>query len=118
MLLPSLGFLLFLLFAFAPQRSGEAVEVFRLENALQLVGFRLEDVRKVTGAYPPTLAELLKIEKAWGDRESPTEDPWGNTFEYRVVDGAVEISSLGADGEPGGDGADADRSWTVRGGLR
>lgn len=40
------------------------------------------------------------------------EDPWGNSYEYRFPGkhGAPEITSLGADGRPGGSGEDADVS--------
>lgn len=37
------------------------------------------------------------------------EDPWGNGYEYRPIDGeAFELTSFGADGEPGGTGFAAD----------
>jgi general secretion pathway protein G len=35
-------------------------------------------------------------------------DPWGNPYQYSLVDGRVTILSTGADGKPGGDGNDAD----------
>lgn len=37
-------------------------------------------------------------------------DPWGNPYEYRNPgeNGPLDIYSLGADGEPGGEGQDAD----------
>lgn len=37
-------------------------------------------------------------------------DPWGNPYEYRNPgeNGPIDIYSLGADGEPGGEGQDAD----------
>lgn len=37
-------------------------------------------------------------------------DPWGNEYQYRFPGerGVVDIFSLGADGEPGGEGLDAD----------
>jgi len=39
------------------------------------------------------------------------EDPWGNPYQYRYAGGgAIEIVSLGADGQPGGSGEDADVS--------
>ena len=39
-------------------------------------------------------------------------DPWGSDYQYRneARAGRVEISSLGADGAPGGEGLDADIS--------
>lgn len=43
-------------------------------------------------------------------------DPWGNPYQYRVPGergGAFDLYSLGADGQPGGEGLDADiGNWT------
>ena len=42
------------------------------------------------------------------------KDPWGNTYQYLSpgVHGEVDVFSLGADGQPGGTGADLDiGSW-------
>ncbi|MDA8619631.1 type II secretion system major pseudopilin GspG [Luminiphilus sp.] len=38
------------------------------------------------------------------------DDPWGNSYEYRVSGSSVEIISLGADGRQGGAGEDGDVS--------
>ncbi len=41
-------------------------------------------------------------------------DPWGNAYQYLNpgLHGAVDVLSLGADGQPGGEGRDADiGSW-------
>ena len=37
-------------------------------------------------------------------------DPWGNAYVYRAPgrDGPYDLMSLGADGQPGGEGVDAD----------
>lgn len=35
-------------------------------------------------------------------------DPWGGDYIYVLTDGQVRIRSLGADGQPGGTGIDAD----------
>ena len=47
--------------------------------------------------------------------EVPT-DPWGNPYQYRFPGergGAYDLYSLGADGEPGGEGLNADiGNWT------
>ena len=43
-------------------------------------------------------------------------DPWGNPYQYRIPGergGAFDLYSLGADGQPGGEGLDADiGNWT------
>jgi general secretion pathway protein G len=44
------------------------------------------------------------------------KDPWGNTYQYLNpgVHGEVDVFSLGADGQPGGSGADLDiGSWQL-----
>ena len=46
--------------------------------------------------------------------EKLPNDPWGHPYQYLNpgLHGEVDILSLGADGAPGGDGADADiGSW-------
>lgn len=49
-------------------------------------------------------------------RGSIPSDPWGNPYEYRIPGergGAYDLFSYGADGEPGGEGLDADiGNWT------
>ncbi len=44
------------------------------------------------------------------------KDPWGNTYQYLSpgVHGEIDVFSLGADGQPGGTGADLDiGSWQL-----
>ena len=44
------------------------------------------------------------------------KDPWGNPYQYLNpgVHGEIDVFSLGADGQPGGSGADADvGSWEL-----
>ncbi len=44
-------------------------------------------------------------------------DPWGNNYAYLSPgsQGDVDITSFGADGQPGGDGNDADiNSWEIQ----
>lgn len=45
-----------------------------------------------------------------GYLDGTPKDPWGNEYQYLQPGehGAVDIYSLGADGTPGGEGADAD----------
>ncbi|WP_026320858.1 type II secretion system major pseudopilin GspG [Arhodomonas aquaeolei] len=90
-----------------------------IENALEM--YKLDNFRY------PTTAQGLKalVERPdtppepenWQDggylRELPM-DPWGHPYKYlgpQDADGGrVEIITLGADGRPGGEGADADIS--------
>ena len=42
------------------------------------------------------------------------EDPWGRPYAYRYEGGSIELTSLGKDGAPGGEGVDADITLTER----
>jgi hypothetical protein len=71
----------------------------------------LEEFKAKHGRYPTT-AEGLDALKNWG--EVPAADPWGHPYVYRSPGRYTdyELSSLGADGEVGGEGEDADvTSW-------
>lgn len=52
----------------------------------------------------------LKNYKQGGYMPKLPRDPWGNEFQYLNpgARGEIDIYSLGADGQPGGDGVDAD----------
>lgn len=86
-----------------------------LEQAME--SYRLDNL-----AYPANEAGLAALVTApagleRADRYRPggyvrrlPDDPWGNPYQYRAPGehGAFDIVSLGADGEPGGEGNDAD----------
>ena len=89
-------------------------QIKELENAL--TGYRLD-----VGSYPDgedgleALVENLQDEEKWNGpyiRPRVPKDPWGNDYIYRLdEDGrSFEVISLGADGEEGGEGEDADIS--------
>jgi general secretion pathway protein G len=62
----------------------------------------------------PTTEPLAQNWKSYLDRAA--SDPWGRTYLYLNpgVHGEIDVFSLGADGNPGGDGADADiGSWQL-----
>ena len=69
-----------------------------------------------TGRYPESLEELVKQpdeDESWGGPylEKVPKDPWNNDYEYRKTDDSThpyEIICYGADGQPGGEGDDAD----------
>lgn len=58
----------------------------------------------------PTLAPLPENWKAGGYVERLPLDPWGKPYQYLNpgLRGEIDVFSLGADGAPGGEGADAD----------
>jgi len=72
-----------------------------------------------TGQYPKTLEELLKplvgLEDKWDGpyiKASQLLDPWGKQYIYvpegEVNPGSYDLISFGADGQPEGEGFNAD----------
>eukprot|EP01114_Cavostelium_apophysatum_P007884 TRINITY_DN20097_c0_g1_i1.p2 TRINITY_DN20097_c0_g1~~TRINITY_DN20097_c0_g1_i1.p2 ORF type:complete len:147 (-),score=28.76 TRINITY_DN20097_c0_g1_i1:20-460(-) len=62
----------------------------------------------------PTSGPAANGWKSGGYMEKLPKDPWGNAYQYLSpgIHGEVDIFSLGADGQPGGTGEDADvGSW-------
>ena len=54
--------------------------------------------------------------KTGGYMDKLPKDPWGNPYQYLSpgIKGEVDVFSLGADGQPGGSGDDADiGSWDI-----
>ncbi len=90
------------------------IQIENLSTAVDL--YRLE-----VGSYPPTL-EGLVAKPAGAERWNGPylkkgvlpEDPWGRPFVYAYPgeNGEYDLSTLGADGQVGGDGENADvTSW-------
>lgn len=82
-------------------------DIARIEQALQL--FQIDIGRFPTDAEG--LAMLTKPVGAGAKINKLPDDPWGRPYGYRVPgqNGApYEVFSLGADGQPGGDGENAD----------
>ena len=72
-----------------------------------------------TGTTPESLSQLVTDggDAGWNGpyvKESSLKDPWGREYEFRMPGehGEFDIYSLGADGQPGGEGKNADiNSW-------
>jgi type II secretion system protein G len=84
-----------------------------------LIGL-IEDYHADQDAYPTTAQGLAEL-GTWADAQVPPRgpvpltDPWGNSYVYASPGRRTEyeLSSLGANGEPGGDADDADiTSWS------
>ena len=87
-----------------------SVQMADLAKALDL--FKLD-----IGRYPTNDEGLQALMAAppsvlgWNGpylRGTLPRDPWGNPYQYRVQGGSFELISLGADGQPGGEGENAD----------
>jgi general secretion pathway protein G len=99
----------------ASPRSLAELQIRQLHYAAE--AFRLD-----TGRYPHAaegLGALLRAPAGLGEswkgpylhKPDLPMDPWGAAYLYRpLADGRFEISSLGADRSPGGEGEDADLS--------
>jgi len=62
----------------------------------------------------PTISPIPENWKGNGYLERVPRDPWGHPFQYLQpgLHGEIDVTSLGADGERGGEGSDADiGSW-------
>jgi general secretion pathway protein G len=99
------------------------VQIESMETALKL--YKLDN-----GYYPTTdqgLQALVEaptvgqLPRAWRDggyleKGKVPKDPWGNEYVYLSpgVQDDFDLSSYGADGEPGGEGFDVDiNSWEI-----
>ncbi len=96
------------------------VDIEALETALKL--YRLD-----TGSYPTTQQGLEALiqqpegvrnwrEGGYIDKRRLLKDPWGNDYVYLSpgTHGDFDIISYGADGQPGGEGVNADiRNWEI-----
>lgn len=88
----------------------QALKLYRLDN----------------GRYPTTEQGLKSLVERPGTGQAPTNwkqyldrlpaDPWGNPYQYLNpgVRGDIDVFSLGADGQPGGENANTDvGSWDL-----
>jgi len=106
-------------------RTGESrvtaarVDIATMMSALKL--YKLDNQRYPTTeqglqslVQKPTSGPAANGWKEGGYVERLPKDPWGNPYQYLSpgLHGEVDIFSLGADGQPGGTGEDADvGSW-------
>lgn len=94
-------------------------DIATLTQALKL--YRLDNLRYPNGAQglaalvaKPSAAPLPAGWKPGGYVERLPQDPWGNPYQYLNpgLRGEIDVFSFGADGQPGGEGHDADvGSW-------
>ena len=84
----------------------QAMEMYRLDNLTYPGG---SDGLNALVAAPPGLAQSERYRPGGYIRSLP-KDPWGRPYQLAVPgkSGPFDISSLGADGAPGGEGENAD----------
>jgi general secretion pathway protein G len=89
---------------------------------IELLGQGLDQLRLDVGRYPTTQEGLnaLVVNPGMDQWEGPylkkalPNDPWGKPYQYQSpgTHGEYDLSSLGRDGAPGGEGEDKDvTSW-------
>lgn len=103
------------------KRTAAKVQIRNLENALSL--YKLDN-----GTFPateqglralvdkPTVGAVPKKWRAGGYLSKIPDDPWGSPYKYVSPSprGDYEITSYGTDGEPGGEGKNADlTNWNL-----
>ncbi len=105
------------------RRTKAAVDIQALEQALKL--YKLDNGRYPTTDQglqalvdPPSVGKLAKKWRNGGylDKSRVPKDPWDNDFVYIApgLHGDFDLMSYGPDGEPGGEGIDADiNNWEL-----
>ncbi len=90
------------------------------KTQIKLLEQSLMDLKLDTGSYPQSLDALTEnveqLEKWDGPYIKPNvpKDPWGNEYVYVFPGehGDFDLSSYGGDGQPGGEGENADiNNW-------
>lgn len=88
----------------------QALKLYRLDNGeypSAAQGLRALVEKPTTGKIPPNWRSYL---------ERLPNDPWGKAYQYLNpgTNGEIDVFSLGADGEPGGEKSNADiGSWQL-----
>lgn len=67
----------------------------------------LEVHRALRGRYPTASEGFAAVVASRALKELP-RDPWGHELTFVIENGDPIVTSLGADGQPGGEGQDAD----------
>jgi len=90
---------------------------------IELLGAGLDQYRLDAGSYPTTSQGLDALQRNPGAanwngpylKKAVPKDPWGNAYKYRCCPGQhgdYDLWSEGGDGQPGGEGENADiTSW-------
>lgn len=102
----------------------EQAKVTAARSDLKAIATAIEMYRLDNGHYPSTEQGLeALVTRPQGDPPAPNwsprgylrqlpVDPWGSQYRYAVTDTGFELSSLGADRQPGGTGGAADlEAW-------
>lgn len=98
----------------------EGAKVKAAASQVSRLSMAVESYYLDTGTTPDNLQQLVEDPGNLGGwngpyvKNSSLKDPWGRDYEYRFPGehGEFDIVSMGADGQPGGEGKNADiTSW-------
>ncbi|HEX9626838.1 MAG TPA: type II secretion system major pseudopilin GspG [Acidiferrobacterales bacterium] len=124
-----LGILAALIVPRIMDRPDEA-RIIAARNDIRAIKSALNLYRLDNGVYPSTEQGLMalvqkpdtgNVPRNWkpgGYLDKVPKDPWRNDYQYLApgVQGEIDIFSYGADGQPGGEGINADiGSWNLDG---
>jgi general secretion pathway protein G len=89
---------------------GQALKLYRLDN----MRYPSTDQGLQALVSKPTIEPLPTNWKGNGYLERLPQDPWGHPYLYLQPgrQGEIDVYSLGADGQPGGEGNDAEKDAT------
>ncbi|MHA3840776.1 type II secretion system major pseudopilin GspG [Sphingomonas aestuarii] len=82
----------------------------KAEADIATIGQALEMYRVSNMTYPTSAQGLAVLAGQSGTIRRLPDDPWGRPYQYANPgpNGGVDVYSLGADGQPGGEGENAD----------
>ena len=82
----------------------------KAEADIATIGQALEMYRVSNMTYPTSAQGLTVLAGQSGTIRRLPDDPWGRPYQYANPgpNGGVDVYSLGADGQPGGEGENAD----------
>ncbi|MBP9891799.1 MAG: type II secretion system protein GspG [Planctomycetes bacterium] len=96
----------------ARPKAADAAKIRDTKDAMRKLAGELTAAKSLLQGYPEKLDELVKNQLI----ETVPKDGWGRDFIYsRSKETGYELISLGADGQKGGAGADADITFTEQG---
>jgi general secretion pathway protein G len=90
----------------------QALKMYRLDN----IRYPTTEQGLQALVTKPAISPIPENWKSGGYLEKLPKDPWGNPYVYLNPgrNGEIDVISLGADGESGGEGTDADiGSWML-----
>ena len=101
-------------------KTGEGAKAKAVKSQVSRISMAVESYYLDTGSTPDSLQQLIENtanDGGWNGpyiKTSALNDPWNNKFEFKSPGdhGEFDVSSMGADGRPGGEGNNADvNSW-------